>query len=114
MFFGRLTPGPIAGLRTRATLLAPVETLDEIGGVARSFAPIANLWCRLEPSQGDERFLDGRREETTSYRVMMRWRGDITAAMRLAIGARIFDIHANTDPDGRRRRLVVLAEEVKP
>lgn len=113
MFFGRLMIGPLGALRTRAALLAPMEIDDDIGGVTRSFTPIANLWCRFEPAQGDERFLNGRREETVNYRIMIRWRGDISAAMRLSIGERIFDIRASTDPDGRRRRLIILAEELK-
>ena len=114
MFFGPLKIGPVAGLRMRATVLSPVETSDEIGGVTRSFNTVATIWCRLEPVLGDETFADGLRTETVAFRVSMRWRSDIAANMRLAIGSRLFLITASADPDGRRRRLIVLCEEIKP
>lgn len=113
MFFGRLSTAPLGMLRTRATLLSPIDQPDEIGGAARSFVPVATLWCRLEPVLGDERFVVGRIEEAVSHRIEMRWRADVTAAMRLAVGSRAFVITATGDPDGRRRRLLVLADEIK-
>ena len=94
-------------------LMAPVETTDEIGGVTRIFSPVASLWCRLEPVLGDEPFQSGRVTEVVSHRIAMRWRPDVTARMRLAIGARLFEIEASADPDGRRRRLIILAQEIK-
>ena len=113
MFFGRLTISGLGRLRTRAQLLAPVETTDEIGGLARSFSPIGSLWCRIDPILGDERFQTGRVEEAVSHRIEMRWRGDVVGAMRLAVGTRLFEIIASADPNGMRRRLIVLAEEIK-
>ena len=113
MFFGRLTVSGLGRLRTRAQLLAPVETADEIGGVARSFSPVASLWCKIEPILGDERYQAGRVEEVVSYRIEMRWRSDVAAAMRLSIGTRLFEIIASADPNEKRRRLFVLAEEIK-
>ena len=113
MFFGPLKTGPLGGLRTRATLLSPVETSDEIGGVARTFTALATVWCRLEPILGDERFDQGRVEEAVAYRVAMRWHADVAASMRLSVGTRMLNIIASADPDGRRRRLIMLAEEIK-
>jgi uncharacterized phiE125 gp8 family phage protein len=46
-----------------------------------------------------------------------RWferRGDVTAAMRFVAGARTFNVLAAHDPDGRKRDLVCLVEEVSP
>lgn len=113
MFFGRLIIGPLGALRLRAVLLSPVESADEIGGVSRSFSPLASLWCGLEPVLGDEPFEAGRLTETVRHRISMRWRPDVTARMRLSIGSRLFEIESSADPDGRRRRLIVLAREIK-
>ena len=114
MFFGRLTTAPIATLRTRATLLAPVQTPDEIGGVTRSFSPLALLWCRIEPVLGEDRFRDGRHEQVVSHRITIRWHDAVAAGVRLAVGERLFVVTASADPDGRRRRLILLADEVAP
>lgn len=46
--------------------------------------------------------------------MILRWRGDLDAGKRLRDGERVFDIRAVADPDGSRRRLVCLVEEIKP
>ncbi len=113
MLFDKQKKIPISALRTRMGLFAPVEVQDETGGVARSFAQIATLWCNMEPFSGDERFYGGKVEEDVSHRITIRWRGDITGAMRLYLGSRQFNILASSDPDNRRRRLMILVQELK-
>jgi head-tail adaptor len=44
----------------------------------------------------------------------MRWRAGVDAGQRLRDATQIFEIRAVADPDGGRRRLVCLAEEVRP
>ena len=100
--------------RLRVVLQEPVETADDIGGVARSFAPRITLWARLEPVSGTER-ADAQQAGThVSHRLSVRWRGDVTGAMRFVIGTRVFDIRGQYDPDGMRRTLVCLVEEARP
>jgi len=100
--------------RLRATLEEPVEIADALGGVIRSFQPRITLWVRLEPLHGDERTEADRVGAPVSHRLSLRWRGDISEAMRFVAGGRLFDIRASFDPDGRRRTLVCLVEERRP
>jgi SPP1 family predicted phage head-tail adaptor len=113
MLFDRKKKVPIAHLRTRIGLFAPVETQDETGGVFRTFAQIDSIWCNIEPFSGDERFVTGRVEEVVTHHITMRWRDTIKAPMRFYLGTRMFDIVAVADLDSRRRRMMVLVEELK-
>ncbi len=104
----------IGRMRRRLVLEAPVEAPDGIGGTTRSFSAVAALWAQVEWLSGLEQWRDGRPEQLARYRVTLRWRGDIDAGRRLRDGERIFDIRTAADPDGSRRRLVCMVEEVKP
>lgn len=104
---------PSIGARARRFVLeTPVETPDGFGGVVRTFAPGPQLWGAIEMVSGAERVRAGRGEQAVTHRVTLRYRVGVTAAMRLTRGLRRFDIRAAIDPDGRRRSLVCLVEEI--
>ncbi|MBD3844538.1 phage head closure protein [Bosea sp. SSUT16] len=108
-------PIPAIGrMRRRLVLEAPVAAPDGLGGATQSFAAVGALWAQLEWLSGVEQWREGRPEQLARYRVALRWRGDVDAGRRLRDGERIFDIRTVADPDGSRRRLVCLVEEVKP
>jgi SPP1 family predicted phage head-tail adaptor len=104
----------IGALRRRLVLEAPVATPDGLGGTTKSFQTVAALWAQLEWLGGGERWRLGRPEQAGSWRITLRWRSGIDAGQRLRDGARMFDIRTVADPDGSRRRLVCLAEEISP
>lgn len=103
---------PVGALRRRLLLEAPVETPDSAGGQLRNFETVAAVWAQVEWLSGDERWRGERPEQAASHRISMRWRGGVDAGQRLRDGDQIFDIRAVGDPDGSRRRLVCLVEEV--
>jgi len=104
----------VGAMRRRLILEAPVATPDGIGGATLIFQTVAAVWARVEWLSGTERFRLGRPEQSASYRITLRWRAGIDAGQRLRDATRLFDIRAVDDPDGSRRRLVCLAEEIKP
>ena len=109
-----MSKAPMIGQRRlRMVLEQPVETADAIGGVSRSFAARTTLWVRMEPVSALEPAEAQRAEAMVTHRLTLRWRGDITAAMRFVADGRIYAIHGQHDPDGRRRNLVVTVEEVQ-
>ncbi|MGO4173582.1 phage head closure protein [Bosea sp. TAF32] len=110
----RAAGAAIGRLRRRLTLEAPVSTPDELGGVTQVFEVVAAFWAQVEWLAGAEQWRQGRPEQVGTHRVTLRWRGDLDGGKRLRDGDRIFDIRTVADPDGSRRRLVCLAEEVKP
>lgn len=109
------TTNPAIGrMRRRLVLEAPVAAPDGLGGTTQSFTAIGALWAQLEWLSGVEQWREGRPEQAARYRVTMRWRTDLDAGKRLRDGERLFDIRTVADPDGARRRLVCLVEEITP
>jgi SPP1 family predicted phage head-tail adaptor len=105
---------PIGARARRFVLELPLETPDGFGGVIRTYAPGPQLWGAIEMVYQAERQLAARTEEAVTHRVRLRWRDGVTGAMRLACGPRRFRIKAATDPDGAKRDLVCLVEEMSP
>lgn len=103
---------PVGARRRRFVLEMPQENPDGFGGVIRSYAAGPELWGAIEMIAGDERFRGGRAEQAVTHRITLRFRDGVTAAMRFSRGLRRFDIRSAGDPDGSRRELVCLVEEV--
>lgn len=101
----------IGDLDQRVSLERPVDTPDDIGGVTRAWAHVDDLWARVTPVAGGEQFAGEREETAITHRVLARWRPDVTGAMRLRLGARIFAIHAALDWDSRRRFMLLQCQE---
>jgi SPP1 family predicted phage head-tail adaptor len=105
---------PIGSRRRRFVLEIPLETPDGFGGVLRSFVPGPQLWGSLELVSAGERQRADRAEQAATHRVRLRHRDGVTGAMQLSLGLRRFAILSAADPDGRRRELTCLVEEVTP
>lgn len=102
----------IAELDRRLVLEAPLNTPDDIGGVERSWVFVDVIWARVMALSGLERFEGEREESAITHLITIRWRPDVTGAMRLRLGARTFAIHAAVDGDGRRRTLNCRCSEI--
>jgi SPP1 family predicted phage head-tail adaptor len=104
----------IGALRRRLLLQAAVATPDGLGGTTQVYETVAAVWAQLEWIAGGERWRRGRPEQVATHRVTLRWRAGVDAGQRLRDGDRLFDIRAVADPDGGRRRLVCLVQEIGP
>jgi SPP1 family predicted phage head-tail adaptor len=102
----------IADLDQCMSLEQAVDTPDDIGGVARVWAHVDDVWAKVTTVSGFENYAGQREESVFTHRVVIRWRPDVTGAMRLRDGARIFAIHAAHDWDTRRRFLLLQCEEI--
>ena len=105
---------PVGALRRRLLLEAAVATPDGLGGTTQVYETVAAVWAQLEWIAGGERWRRGRPEQVATHRVTLRWRDGVDAGQRLRDGDRLFDIRAVADPDGGRRRLVCLVQEIGP
>lgn len=104
----------IGPMRERVTLQSATRTADAGGGAAVTWSPLAHgatVWARVTPLSGSEALQAMRLQARVTHLVTMRWRDDVTAAMRLVWGARVLNIRAVTNPDERRRYLELLCEE---
>ena len=102
----------IGARRRRFTLELPLDTPDGFGGTLRNYVAGPHMWGSIETVAQGERFRADRREDAVTHRVRLRYRDGVSGAMRLACGLRRFAIRSACDPDGRRRDLVCLVEEV--
>ncbi|MFN3888981.1 MAG: phage head closure protein [Beijerinckiaceae bacterium] len=102
----------IGDLDRRITIEAPLDTIDDIGGVNRVWTHVDDVWAQVTPIAGREDFAAEREESAVTHRVLVRWRPDITGVMRLRLDARVLAIHAALDWDSRRRFLLLQCEEI--
>jgi SPP1 family predicted phage head-tail adaptor len=106
---------PMIGQRRRRFVLeVPLESPDGFGGVIRVYQPGPQVWGAIALLKEAERRLADRPEAAISHRVVLAFRDGVAAPMRLSCGLRRFAIRAASDPDGRRRDLVCLVEEIQP
>ena len=93
-------------LRHLLTIEYAVETQDSYGEPVQSWAALATVWGEVRPlgySSGAERTLlaADQRLAVVDHVVRIRYRADVTAKMRIVLGARVFDVEYVADRDGR-------------
>ncbi len=103
---------PVGNLRHGMIIEAPLRAGDDGGSAATSWSFVATVWASVRPTSGREIVDADGVSARISHEVIIRWRSDLTAAMRFHDGARIYLIRAVRDVDDRRRRLTCLVEEV--
>ncbi len=101
----------IGDLNKQLALEQPVDTLDDIGSVARIWSLVDHVWAQITPVAGREDFAAEHDESVLTHRILIRWRPDVTGAMRLRQNARCFNIHAALDWDEKRRFMLLQCQE---
>lgn len=108
-----MSAAPAIGERGRRfTLEMPLESPDGFGGAVRSWQPGPQLWGSIRMLAASERVRAAAAEDLATHRVTLAFRDGVTSAMRLTLGPRRFRIRHAADPDGRRRVLECLVEEI--
>jgi SPP1 family predicted phage head-tail adaptor len=101
----------IGEMRERVTLQSPLRTPDGAGGAEVTWTSGATVWAKVEDRGGGERVAGERLAAGTKLRLTIRYRSGITTEMRGLWNARVLNIRAVGDPDGRKRFLVLDCEE---
>ena len=105
---------PAGALRRRLTLEAPVRSGDEAAAATQTWTSLGGVWAAVIPRAGREIVTADGQAARVSHQIEVRWRNDVTAAMRFRDGITLYTIHALHDRDAHRRRLVCLVEELAP
>ena len=107
-------PGMKAGqLDRRIRIERPVSDDSFKGAGSGSWALVATVWAEVKdvlPSRG-ERLAEGINIAARPARVRIRWRNDVTPAMRFVMGARVMQIVAGPAEIGRREELQFMVED---
>lgn len=109
-----MTTAPIGTLRRRLTLETPVRTGDDAAAAELTWSSLGELWASISPRSGREIVTADAVAARITHDIEIRWRGDVSAAMRLRDGSTIYAIHAVHDRDDKARRLICLVEEIAP
>jgi len=100
-------PVPIGALRHRLVL----ERASLADDGATVWTAVDTLFAEITPLSGGEVDLGGGVGGRLTHRLETRFRADLSSRDRLTLGDRVFRILAVRDPDERRVRLVIDAEE---
>ena len=98
-------------LNRRVTVRRKTLVPDGLGGRTTEWNSVVTLWAEVANQSGREAVLAGTLTGVSTFRVTIRWRGDITVADQLRLeDGRDLNIRSAEDPDGRRDALVIFAD----
>lgn len=82
-------------LRHRVTIQSMTETQDgTTGAITETWSDVATVWAEIAPLSGREFVAARETQGQIDARVLIRYRSDVTAKMRLSAGGVYYDIHA--------------------
>jgi SPP1 family predicted phage head-tail adaptor len=100
----------IGDLNRRLTLLEPVESDDGAGGVTREYSAVTTLWAQVTPQSARADVAAGSLGAALRYRIVVRYRDDVTTRHQLQDGAALYRVVA-ARASADRRFLEIDAEE---
>ena len=98
-------------LRQHGRLQRPTRVDSPLGGSELIYEDAGVAWCALGAPRMGERIEAGRVDGIATHRLEFRFRDDVRGGWRFVPNGRVFRILATSNPDGRRRMLICLAEE---
>ncbi len=102
-----------AKLNTFLTIEQPIRVSDQAGGYSTSWQVLAAVWGWVRhvgsissDSYGNNASVGGQR-----FRLVIRYRSDVTADMRILIDGKIYRILSVVDPDHGQHTLELIIEK---
>ena len=104
----------LGALRNRVSLEMRQQAADGSTGIAETFALVDQVWGAVEATRGSVYIGSIQVGEAITHRITLRW-VDPSSFTHLSVneGAQRFRKRDARDPDGRRRWLEVMAEEMR-
>jgi len=102
----------IGALRHRVTFKTPAATLDDGGGQTLTWNDGPAMWARIVSLGGVEIVRASEIVPRGTYRLTIRYRADLTPAMRVAFGSKLLEIDAIFDPEGKDEVLFIDCHDV--
>lgn len=98
-------------LRHRVTIQQLTTTYNEYNEPVQTWSDVAAVYAAVEPLSGREFFAAEQTQARVNTRIIIRYRAGIMPTMRVAWGARIYNIRAVIDTEGRHEELQLMCEE---
>jgi SPP1 family predicted phage head-tail adaptor len=112
--FGNLIRNAVSvgDLRQRIVIESPTASSDGQGGLTgQTWSTLATVWARIDPMKAREESFAEKLRHVVTHRIIIRSRSDITAAMRVNFGGRIFQIHGVRSIHEMKRWTILDCEE---
>jgi SPP1 family predicted phage head-tail adaptor len=104
--------------RLKSQLLLEEESLisDGLGGQTSTWNTVATLWAEISPISGKEQLFASQLNSSVRYRLMLRYRGEVTTRMRLRddTNNRIFNIRSVINVEEKKQLIEILADVTRP
>ena len=111
-------PMPCGMMRLQAQVQTATTARDEFGQSSETWLTVARVACHLEAARTADAMDESGVSERTEWRVVCAYHSLITTKTRLYVHDgeqyRTLHVKARSDPDNRRRRLVLECTEVEP
>jgi SPP1 family predicted phage head-tail adaptor len=101
-------------LRHKINIESFTAVSDGAGGSTVTWAATpanTNIWCKVRPASGGERFYAMRTEADTTHVIITRWKTGITPAMRVNFGGRLMQIKSVINIEERDKWMEIRAVE---
>ena len=98
-------------LKHRIKIQQKSVTRGDMGGEVVTWADVVTVWAAIEPISGREYFSSQQTQAEVSTRIRIRHYAGITTSMRIAWGARYFDILSVIELQERGREIHLMCKE---
>lgn len=96
-------------LRHQVTIQTPIETKNDFGELVVTWSNISTgVWVGIEPLRGREFFASKQTNAEIETRVVMRYRPDMTAKMRILHGENEYYVDTIINVEERNRELQLM------
>jgi SPP1 family predicted phage head-tail adaptor len=100
-------------MRCLVTIEEPSEVKDSFGQPSTTWTAFCNAWASINMLAQQQTYTDNQQASVVTHLITIRYTSKpITAGMRVNFLGKLYMIHAISDPDQRRTKLVIKAQEV--
>lgn len=103
----------IGKLNCRVTIQQRAAGQDATGKPNGSWVPLATVYAKISEQSGSEAVVAARGTSFVQARITMRRRSDVTAAMRVVYGTRVYQVLSVLRDDYPRQALTLDCEVVQ-
>jgi SPP1 family predicted phage head-tail adaptor len=102
----------IGRLNRRVVIQYLVDGQDEAGQPVQNWLPLATVWADIRHLSGVESIKAGGEASVVKASIRIRWRTDVTPAMRVVHGSTVYQIKAVLPDEESRERVDLLCEVI--
>ena len=100
-------------LNRRCTLQSPSQSVDAIGQPTPGWTDVATVWANIKVEKGMEHIRANADTAVNKVSIRVRYRTDLTAAMRIVHGATVYAVNAVMPDEAGRQYTDMVCQVAK-